>query len=354
MKSPREQTIPDSNERSSPTHILVSGLPRSGTTWLASVLATGANADYVHEPDDEKTWLSAQWFKRGVHRFPSAEEAQNCADYKRLWRTAFLGRSRGRPMDAPSILRRLRSLVRPTKPTLELAVGEKCGLCHITGFRNASPGSAQAYPLRSASILAAAAEYCMALGYQVLGYPKTRVVKSVHTARCLQWLSRTFSVPTIFLLRNPLALVASYKRAGFADALRNLGTRWFPLDNLEHKFRPALWVLSEMGAQIGQIYHELYEDRSQFLILKKYEEVAGAPTREIRQICDQLGLTWTRNSRKAVEVSQGRGAGMSLKRVAEREIDRYESELSGDEIQAVLRGYHSRIGCPYEYLETTL
>ena len=50
--------------------ILLAGAPRSGTTWVANVLASAPSASVAVEPDNEKTSLLAFAWKDGLPRFP--------------------------------------------------------------------------------------------------------------------------------------------------------------------------------------------------------------------------------------------------------------------------------------------
>ena len=127
--------------------ILVAGLPRSGTTWVAEVLGRTAGARYLHEPDNHLVRPDAWWAKRRPRRLP---------------RPAARRRLRSRPGDAAAMatLTRLRRL----PAALGLAVGagrarrrvyagakilQRAGALQVrTGERPAAVGTPAAPPAR--------------------------------------------------------------------------------------------------------------------------------------------------------------------------------------------------------------
>ncbi len=72
------------------TLVLVAGAPRSGTTWLATVLAVDNDVGLVMEPDNQ--WTSAFAFRAKerlpgrVH--PALQPGESAPEYRRLWQGA--------------------------------------------------------------------------------------------------------------------------------------------------------------------------------------------------------------------------------------------------------------------------
>lgn len=79
--------------------ILVSGIPRTGSTWLAKTLSYSNGTQYVHEPDDEKSSLLALIFKKKMHRYPYIKKSDINNNYYTLFYNAFYGNERKRGLD---------------------------------------------------------------------------------------------------------------------------------------------------------------------------------------------------------------------------------------------------------------
>src|SRR5215216_3657697 len=79
------------NARAEALKVLVIGLPRSGTTWIASTLAQTGNAALVSEPDNHYNVPFALRAKRrlpgGFH--PALSPADEAPLFEALWREAF-------------------------------------------------------------------------------------------------------------------------------------------------------------------------------------------------------------------------------------------------------------------------
>lgn len=50
--------------------ILVAGVPRSGTSWVAKVLSFNKSIKLINEPDNEHNNLIAYIYKQKLPRFP--------------------------------------------------------------------------------------------------------------------------------------------------------------------------------------------------------------------------------------------------------------------------------------------
>jgi hypothetical protein len=74
--------------------LLLVGVPRSGSTWLAEVLACATERTLVMEPDDAYRWPEALQAKRGLGDYPTAPMARSSASFKELWRLALKEPSR--------------------------------------------------------------------------------------------------------------------------------------------------------------------------------------------------------------------------------------------------------------------
>ena len=71
--------------------IVIFGLPRSGTTWLANTLAQSVGVQYVVEPDNEGTTFLGYFYKRGLGRFPYFRVGEEPKGYLKLFKRALFG-----------------------------------------------------------------------------------------------------------------------------------------------------------------------------------------------------------------------------------------------------------------------
>src|SRR5436305_3126532 len=88
------------------TRILVVGFARSGTSWVAEMLATTESAGLLSEPDDALLHPFASRAKRrlpGGH-YPVLSPGDEAPEYEVLWEEAF--GSRGARYTSPERLRR--------------------------------------------------------------------------------------------------------------------------------------------------------------------------------------------------------------------------------------------------------
>jgi hypothetical protein len=65
--------------------ILVVGIPRSGTTWLARTIASHPLVRYVHEPDNHHHAPFATKAKRGLGAFPDLPVDARHRRFEELW-----------------------------------------------------------------------------------------------------------------------------------------------------------------------------------------------------------------------------------------------------------------------------
>ena len=76
--------------------VLVIGIQRAGTTWVAAALAATKQSMLVDEPDDERRWPQAMYAKRHLGRYPVIAPGDNgevggysIREYWTLWNDAF-------------------------------------------------------------------------------------------------------------------------------------------------------------------------------------------------------------------------------------------------------------------------
>jgi hypothetical protein len=151
--------------------IFVTGVPRSGTSWVAEVLAQAPETALVSEPDNFSVDPFAGVAKLGLGFYPAIPPGQNASRYGVLWDLAFSG---GWP-ESPRVERALSLVARlPRGPrtVAATAVARRCA-------RRQPP-------------------------------PPHVVVKSVYAAFTVEWIVDRCGPSVVLMRRHPLNILASW------------------------------------------------------------------------------------------------------------------------------------------------
>jgi len=284
--------------------VLVLGVPRSGTTWLAQMLAATDGARYVHEPDNERLRVDAAYAKRRLGRFPFLRAGDRAPAYGRLWKQAFAAR-------------------RPT----ELA--ERADAFHKRrhGDRLA-PG------------------YSLPLGWAAQRLPRapqagTPIVKSVHAPMSAEWVAATASPDRVVVVtRDPLNVISSWIDLRMPDGRRTLHAE-APLAAPP----PLSTALHRMAWQFSVLEGRLLEAAARHpdWIVERHESVIANPLERVPELAAALGLAWGEDADRTLRESNSAGGGYGTSRRWGELADRWRRTLS-DEDAAVVRGVLSQTG----------
>jgi hypothetical protein len=163
--------------------ILVAGLPRGGTTWLAQTLASAPGTVYVHEPDNRESAPFGLLGTRGLWHDPDLESGDTSPLYASLWNVAFAG---GWQQGAFA------------SAVTRVSVSPRVPLQLRYAFQRAQHRRARAAPSHTRVI-----------------------VKSVHAYHALEWIADQFRPDVVVVWRNPINMLASYaERAWYGDDVR--------------------------------------------------------------------------------------------------------------------------------------
>ena len=296
--------------------ILLAGAPRSGTTWVANVLAAAPSASVAVEPDNEKTSLLAFAWKDGLPRFPVLPVGAENADYRRLWHYAFTGRLG--PFLSRSWLTRASLLggrwvertiaARPVvTPELDDASAAAPGI-----------GSAAAVPARDG----------------------IRIVKTVHAVLCLDWVCAAAAPHRVVVVgRHPLAVIDSWRRLEMPDGERlwTAARDWLATRDLLPPDLDEGLPLVRMALQAGLMYRAIDDfcERRPEVLRISHEALCRDPVAEFAGLFDRLGLDWTPEAEQALAQSNREGRGYRPVRVAEREVGKWQGRFGATELDQV-------------------
>lgn len=205
-------------ESSDSRPVLLVGLPRSGTTWLAGLLSRPDPGVQIYEPDNEKIDPLAWYSKRGLHRYPFLEEGDPAPSFGALWRLVLSGAYPRSSLFYRGLQQWFR---RATGASVEAHIGMKTGLTYVDeGWNRVRKGTRPYAAGDHPFVVRVARRY---LSHAGSGEPAPMtVVKSVHAPLALDWIGAAFDVRIVLLLRNPFGLYTSYLRQGYPDGNRNV------------------------------------------------------------------------------------------------------------------------------------
>ena len=295
--------------------LLMLGLPRSGTTWSARLVASAEGCRPVMEPDNEKTSAPAIGAKRAVGRFPVLAPGEDQPAYRRLWAWALAGAPRS-PM-----LHVADAMLRDTPE------GELESL--LSGRRS---------PRMAVSELLARklpATVMTALDARL-------VVKSVHACLAAEWLAHEFAVEVIVVRRHPAGVLASWLELGLPDADRGLDRHLAVRARYVEPWGlpgPGAGRLSRAAWHIGLLSSALEDAlaRNPHWHVVEHEALCLEPQVRLGALFDGLGLAWSKGTERLLADNDRPGSGFALQRRRSEVPGSWRTRLDGPELAELTR-----------------
>lgn len=322
----------DLNETDSETPVLVVGMPRSGTTWVARAIARSAGMPYLHEPDNEKLDPLAMWAKRKIPRFPWLHPDRECKRYRHLWDRAFAS--------AEPDGRRARwsasFFQRASRTDLERAVATR----------------QLSFWLRAAVVLQPAP-----VTDDSSGPPP--VVKSVHSAFALRWIAARYPFRAIVVVRHPLNVLASWRRLELPDATRPLEED-VEIQRFAQSFEVALPPPdasdgSRQAWRFGVLALALERAGGQRggWTTVRHEELCMRPETAFAQLSEDTGVKWTPAGTNFLRQSDRPGEGFATERRTADVPGRWRHALPDHEVREILNTVQQFPIDPWNYQPPT-
>lgn len=314
--------------------ILITGLPRSGTTWVGEVLSAAPNTRYLFEPDNEKISPVAWLCKNSFHRFPYLVPGEDGGSYERLWRAIL---SDG--MDRFHVNRLLKLFLNRKISSVERHIGEKCAHVQTDMRLNDVVPIAPAFGPDGNLLFSLAARAGMGKGSIIPG--SRLIVKSVHTPLCLEWLTRKFNLKVLIVLRNPYSLYASYLRMNMPDGFRNPLSQERLLNDFKDSLPERAFKLNgpadAVAFQIAFMYRVIDEQisRNGNWVLTSHDRICSDPVSWFMEIYKQLGIDWPKNALAKLTKLNGEGNGYTPTRIASQQPTKWKKELDKADIEAI-------------------
>jgi hypothetical protein len=282
--------------------IYIAGLPRSGTTWFASIVNTAKNVKYYYEPfnKDHVPEAKSHWNK--YLRLDDHDEAflEFCEDIF------------SNQINQASVLKNLK------KPY---------SLLH-GGLRK---------------------------------LPGRVMVKDVHSCVSLEWIYKQFNPTIVILMRHPCAMAASWYRtfkptfeSGNINGLERLVEQKNLIDDYlypyEHflKTKGSFW--QKLGHYWGAAHHVMLKQQQQHpnWIVVQHEDLCLDPSGGFREIFSKLQLKWTNTTVKRLQSSTTTDSGKSYvpSRITSQESEKWKEQLTPWQVEQVLDAVEP-FGIPY-------
>jgi Sulfotransferase family len=288
--------------------VLVTGMHRSGTSWLGAMLSASGEFINVQEP------LSVQNRQTILRSLVKHWYTYICDTNEDLY--------------LPFYRDALAFRMHPLYDVQRMRVG--------------SPRDPVRIPKRWASF--------------VLGRVQRRrlLIRDPFAALSIEWFSRRLGVDTVAIVRHPVAVVSSLKRLGFTFDFTNLLEQSLLMDQRLERFRSEMEAaLRNPGDIVGQgsvlwriVYASIAEDQDRVssMHVVRHEDLSLNPVKEYSRLYEALGMplgagarrTIARNTseRNPIEVSQKNPFKVRLDSRAN--LTNWKHRLEADEVERVL------------------
>ncbi len=284
--------------------ILLTGVARSGTSWLIRAMGATPGTHSYYEPDnvDADPTGVRPIGRSGFGPYPTIGPGEDGGPYRPLWNAAFAGRlprRRGIKLTAARAALRLPPAVRG--------------------------------PLISGS---------SRLLTTLPGGPERTVVKTIYAAFSLDWLVEQYDPKVVVLQRHPLNVVSSWRELQIPGF--DLVSRPSLLARYRDRFEgdpPAAGdsELTKTAWQVGLLTTAIGDalDRHSGWLLVDHEALCVDPAARIRATCERAGMPWSDDVERFLNESNRPGQGLKPVRVTAEQPDRWKGRLTDDEVEEI-------------------
>jgi hypothetical protein len=304
--------------------ILVTGVPRSGTTWISHVLSLSSDAWLVHEPDNERNTLLASYAKRNLSRMPFLEAKDTHTRFYWFWN--FILNQTLLPENGL-----LSGSLLWLSDVFQILFGKHL----LFNYHHMIPED-KINPLRLMTYFKKYPKYLKGV---------RRIVKSVHAGLSLSFIDANFHPRILIILRHPANIISSYIQMNLPDANRNIFLQKHLMNRYLKSFQPKIRELKHplelMGLQVA-IFYYIWEQQ-----LKNHphwntithESLCQNPVEEYKRIFRLMDLPWNPSINRFLKESNTAGNGYQIQRVALEQINKWKTFFEKDEIKKIQRGY---------------
>ncbi len=304
--------------------IILFGYPRSGTTWISEVLASG-ELTYLHEPDNERININGLLVKKGGARFEILDTDKKIAQ---LFEDTLSGKFISHKSKFS------------TYPLTALGYSP----LQLETFINAPKVVAKSVNQRKLKLLKTLFKVYLTLGIARNKAPF--LIKSVHSGLLLhQFLSNEkLHFKPIITLRHPAAVIKSMQTLNNKDIYRSIekdpGIGNIIPQELLPELEKAKTPLQKAALQIGihhYYWHQLAKEKN--LIVIKHESFLLNPKDEFKKLYKSLKMNYTDRVERIIDEKNKTGSGYATARNATDLIDAWKGYFSESELEEIKFGY---------------
>jgi hypothetical protein len=166
------------------------------------------------------------------------------------------------------------------------------------------------------------------------------VVKSVHSARAVEWVAERFGPTVVVVERNPFGVISSWRKLGWDDFLdtdRAALHQSAAVLGVDPPPSGASW-LERAAWHYGLLssYLQRAQWRHPDWLVIRHEVLCAGPEPAFRRLCDRLGLRFTDEAARFLAASNRPGEGYSTNRLWREQVDGGRNRLSPAERALVL------------------
>lgn len=288
-------------------HILVTGSPRSGTTFVGKMLSLPRTVGYIHEPFNPQVGINSNPIA-----FPYVSATRPKPAYQAMVNDLLAGRSQYRhPTTEPS--RRLYK--RLAKQWLKSRY---------------------------------AVQYKLVTHNPLV---KRYLIKDPHACFLAEWLQRDFAIQTVVLWRHPAAVVASHQRLNWPFSLSSFQNQTDliaqQLPDFKHLNGAKMTAIERWSYLWLGCYRVLdrFAAANPSMLVVRHEDLSNQPDRHFKQLYDKLDLDYSAKIKNAITahtsaanpVAPTDNAAHVLHRDSRANIKRWHDLLDAKEIATVKR-----------------
>lgn len=178
------------------------------------------------------------------------------------------------------------------------------------------------------------------------------IIKDPIACMSSDWLANKFELDVLVTIRHPAAFALSLKRMNWSFDFNHLLRQEKLVDDYLSLFIKEMEAQpSEVVEQAALVWKIIYHVLSQYIyknpewIMVKHEDISRKPIEELRVLYDRLGLIWSNKIEMQVKQYTGKGNPVNPKqgvahqmvRDSKKNIDRWKKLLSKDEVYTVKR-----------------
>lgn len=318
--------------------ILVTGIPRSGTSWIAKVLGYSNEVKFYYEPDNEHNSLLGYIHKQHLHRFPYIRANEGKNGLYTILKSTISDRYL---YDYSKLSLAIKKLLNINLDTSELETKKKCN--HLDSIKN---GSSFRTPVHKIRVKTAQILYnYFQLFENHNKYKKLPLVKSVHCLLALPYIKSIFKAEFVIILRHPASIISSHLRLKNPDIYRNIFIQKKLVEDYFYPFIDKINALKDplekAGAQVAAFYYIIacqMKENSDWITVK-HEDFCFQPEQEFKNLYNRLNLNWSDEIYDKIKNLNKDGRGYSTSRVARQQVNKWKGELEPSQVEKIRKGY---------------